>query len=331
MTTTPSVADVLGGPATGQPGVFPDNINLGFNEHVRQHLIHFPDPTVRPGGMTFGSGHSSIVPQASDNDRHYFATEDLELRVVARQKQLQLGEPLQLEWELIKNSGGPIPAPTDISTEALYSVITVINPNGTLRPMPPFVIQCEAAKIENLRAGGKLRAESRVYWSSRGFAFERAGRYIVEVHVTWSISGVPFGVKARTDVWVNFPHSTTDNDVASTLMHPEVGMYVALGGGADHLTDAVSRLTSAFPSAMGGATGLGDANDGPAPAAIRGYQGLLPGTASFDSALAMSDSASSGVTRAASKKSASKKAAKSAKASSKKAGKASKKRGSAKR
>lgn len=327
MTTTPSVADVLGGPATGQPGVFPNNIHLGFNAHVRQHLIHFPDPTVRPGGMTFGSGHSSVVPQASDNDRHYFATEDLELRVVARQKQLQLGEPLQLEWELINNSGGPIPAPTDISTEALYSVITVINPNGNLRPMPPFVIQCEGAKIENLPAGGKLNAASRVYWSSRGFAFERAGRHVIEVHVTWSISGVPFGVKGRTDVWVNFPQSSTDNDVAATLMHPEVGMYVALGGGANHLTDAVSRLTSAFPSAMGGAA-AGDAHESAAPAALRGYQGLLPGSASFDTALAKSDSASSG---AAAKKSSSKKAAKKASAkkggSSKKAGKASKKQG----
>jgi hypothetical protein len=327
MTTTPSVADVLGGAATGQPGVFPDNIKLGFNEHVRQHLIHFPDPTVRPGGMTFGSGHTSIVPQASDNDRHYFSKEDLELRVVARQSQIQLGEPLQLEWELINNSSGPIPAPTDISTEALYSVITVINPHGNVRQMPPFVIQCEAAKIEHLAAGAKLRAESRVYWSSRGFAFERAGRHIIEVHVTWSIAGVPFGVKARTDVWVNFPQSTTDNDVASTLMHPEVGMYVALGGGADHLTDAVSRLTSAFPSAMGAAA-LADATDAPAPAAIRGYAGLLPGSVSFPTG----GSTKSALASLGEPRPVSKKAAKSSKASSKKrggskkAGKASKKR-----
>ena len=46
MTTTPSVADVLGGP----PGVFPDDINLAFNEHVRHHLVHFPDPRCGPAG-----------------------------------------------------------------------------------------------------------------------------------------------------------------------------------------------------------------------------------------------------------------------------------------
>jgi hypothetical protein len=272
MTTTPSVADVLGGPGTGQPGVFPDNINLGFNDHVRHHLIHFPDPTVRPGGMTFGSGHSSIVPQA-DQDRHYFSTADLELKVTGRQNQIELGEPLHLEWELVNNSDKPIPVPNDISIEALYTSITVINPNGVVKPMPPFVILCEAAKIEELAPGDSVRAASRVYWSSRGFAFERTGRHIVEVHAVWSIAGVPFGVRGRTDVWVNYPKSSTDNDVAATLMHPEVGMYVALGGGADHLETAVERLTRVFSPGGGGTE---DSAAGLAPAAMRGYEGLLP-------------------------------------------------------
>ena len=55
MTTTPSVADVLGGPTTGAPGVFPDQINLGFNTTVRNHLAHMPDPVIRPGGWPFAS------------------------------------------------------------------------------------------------------------------------------------------------------------------------------------------------------------------------------------------------------------------------------------
>lgn len=273
MTTTPSVADVLGGPATGQPGVFPTNIKLGFNDHVRNHLIHFPDPTVRPGGMTFGSGHSSVVPSA-DQDRHYFSPDDLELTVEGQQKQIALGEPLQLVWELKNNSQNPIPAPNDISTEALYANITVINPNGVIKNMPPFVILCEAAKIQDLPPGDSVRSTSRVYWSSRGFAFERTGRHIIEVHAVWSIAGVPFGVRGRTDVWVNYPQSSNDNDVASTLMHPEVGMYVALGGG-DHLQTAVERLTRAFSSAGGTA----DSDGGAAPAAMRGYDGLLNGIA----------------------------------------------------
>lgn len=271
MTTTPSVADVLGGPATGLPGVFPTNIHLGFNDHVRHHLIHFPDPTVRPGGMTFGSGHSSFVPSA-DTDRHYLSADDLELRVTAEQRQIALGEPVGLRWELINNSGDPIPVPNDISTESLYATLEVINPNGVVKMMPPFVILCEGTRIENLDGGKSISASSRVYWSSRGFAFERTGRHVIELQVKWSIAGVPFGVRGRTDIWVNYPLTSTDNDVAATLMHPEVGMYVALGGGANHLTDAVDRLSRVF--ANGG--GAGDSADGGgAPSALRGYDGLL--------------------------------------------------------
>jgi hypothetical protein len=85
-------------------------------------------------------------------------------------------------------------------------------------------------------------------------------------------------VRASASVWVNFPQSNADNNAAATLLHPEVGKYVALGGGANHLTEAVARLETAFPQA--GSAGFGAADDaGPAnkPAAMRGYDGLLPG------------------------------------------------------
>lgn len=269
MTTTPSVADVLGTAGTGEPGVFPDQINLGFNEHVHHHLIHFPDPTVRPGGMTFGSGHSSTVPQA-DKDRHYFSTDEMELTVTAEHNQINLGEPVMLTWTLTNKSSEPIPTPNDIRIEALYSYITVVTPNSVIRPMPTFIIECESAKIANLEPGQSLTAQTRVYWSSRGFAFDRPGRYLIEVDVMWAITGVPFGVRGRTDLWVDFPQSNADNNAAAKLLHPDVGIFVALGG-APHLTEAVSRLNDVFAT-----TAMGDAdNNGAAPAALRGYAGLV--------------------------------------------------------
>lgn len=272
MTTTPSVADVLGTAATGEPGVFPDNINLGFNDHVRHHLIHFPDPAVRPGGMTFGSGHSSMLPQA-DTDCHYFSPDDLELTVMPEHQQIHLGEPLLVKWTLTNKSEGPIPVPNDLRIEGLYSHITVTNPHGVIRPMPTFTIECERSKIANLEPGESLTAQTRVFWSSRGFAFERAGRHLIEVDVTWGIAGVPFGARGQAEVWVNFPQSEADNKAAATLLNPEVGKYVALGGGAMHLTEAVSRLKEVFP--MAGRDLAADSAGG-MPAAIRGYIDLLP-------------------------------------------------------
>ena len=65
-------------------------------------------------------------------------------------------------------------------------------------------------------------------------------------------------------------------------MDPQVGMWVALGGGADHLSEATARINLA----AGGASGRGDADAAvPATAAVatqpgaatalRGYAPLL--------------------------------------------------------
>jgi hypothetical protein len=267
MTTTPSVADVLAGPATGAPGVFPDQINLGFNEHVRHHLVHFPDPVVRPGGMTFGAGHSFSVPEA---DRYYFSPTEVDLQLVPDfGGQIELGEPLLLRWQLVNNTAGPIPVPQDIGVEAQHTFITVTNPHGAAKLMPSFVIQTDRGGIRTLDPGDTIGAETRVYWGSRGFAFETPGKYGLELRILWTYRGAPFGVTAHADVWVNYPRSQTDNDAAATLLHPEVGKYVALGGGAMHLTEAVRRLDQVF-----GAPRRADA--GGAPAALRGYRDLLP-------------------------------------------------------
>ena len=265
MTTSPGVADFLGGPATGAPGVFPDNINLGFNTHVRHHLVHFPDIVVRPGGMTFGTGHSTTVPEA-DKNRHYFSEDEMELRLAVEHDQIHLGEPLQLSWELINNSATSLPAPTDIRIEAQHTLIGVVNPHGDSKAMSSFVIETEAANIAMLDAGKSLKADTRVFWSARsGFAFDTPGRYTIEVRTVWGISGAQVGVKASVNVWVNYPQSEADNEAAANLLHHEVGMYVALGGGAKHLKGAVSRLKKVSSKSS---------KDG-VPGAMRGYKGLI--------------------------------------------------------
>jgi len=266
MTPTPAVADVLGGPTTGAPGVFPDDINLGFNDHVRHHLVHFPDIVVRPGGMTFGLSHfDSVVPEA---DRQNLSEQELELRLEPAETQIELGEPLGLAWTLVNHSQVPISIPSDIRIEAQHVLITVTDPMGVPKPMPSFVVQTDQVSIEPLDPGQERRADTKVFWSSRGFAFETPGRHILEVQIAWTYGGVPFGVRASTDVWVNYPRSTADNDAAATLLDPQVGMYVALGGGASHLTDAASRLERVVS--------IADERDQPAPKALRGYEGVLP-------------------------------------------------------
>jgi hypothetical protein len=262
MTTTPSVADVLGGPATGAPGVFPDQINLGFNDHVRHHLVHSPDIVVRPGGMTFGSGHVSTVPEA---DRYEFEPSELELRLQASEGRIDMGEPLRLEWTLENHAKAPIPVPSDIGVEAQHAFLSVTMPGGETKRMPSFVIRTDQVAIIDLAPGDDVVAQSHLYWSSNGFAFETPGKHAVTLRIIWNADGVPCGVTASTDVWVNYPQTPADNEAAALLLHPQVGMYVALGGGADHLHEAVARLD------LAGELATGDA----APAALRGYAGLV--------------------------------------------------------
>ena len=75
-------------------------------------------------------------------------------------------------------------------------------------------------------------------------------------------------VKANSDIWVNFPRSVSDNEAAATLLHPEVGKYVALGGGAEHLVEAVQRIQKV--AAMEGE------GDEAGPLVLRGYSDLAP-------------------------------------------------------
>jgi hypothetical protein len=123
MTTTPSVADVLGGP----PGVFPDDINLAFNEHVRHHLVHFPDIAVRPGGMTFGPGHGLTVPEA---DRYYFTAQELKLQLTPSETHLELWGAAAAGLAAHQPVGDGPAGPSDIGIEAQHAFVTVTDPLG---------------------------------------------------------------------------------------------------------------------------------------------------------------------------------------------------------
>lgn len=100
--------------------------------------------------------------------------------------------------------------------------------------------------IQNLGPGRKLEAGTTLFWSSSGFAFEVAGKHSIEVRILWNHAGIPYGVKASTDIWVDYPVSDAGNEVASMLLHEEVGTFVTLGSGARHLKEAVSRIEEAI-------------------------------------------------------------------------------------
>ncbi len=245
MTTTPSVADVLGGPASGAPGVFPTNINLGFNDHCRHHLIHFPDPVVRPGGMNWTAGHPSLggafSPEA-DGGRAFVPAESIELVIKTQTDRVKLGEPLLMAWEVINKTKEDFHMPNDIGLNIDYTQVSVTDADGTTTDIPSFIVECEHSSIKKLEPGKKIAAATNLYWGSNGFAFNKPGKHRVDLTIRWTYKNTQYGLTAHKNVWVDYPVTDKDNEIAAAMTHPEVGMFVALGGNAYHLKEATARI-----------------------------------------------------------------------------------------
>ncbi|TQK49891.1 hypothetical protein FBY35_0173 [Streptomyces sp. SLBN-118] len=148
-------SDLLGTPTTGDPGVFPDDINLRVNNWVRHHLRHLPGPVVRPGGHTFSSWSATLVPSADLN----LAPDTLDVTVTAEQSQIELGEPIALTWTVTNCADYPVLVPDPVTVESTYAHITVIDSNGQRRSIPTFIIECDALKISELGPGESRTGE----------------------------------------------------------------------------------------------------------------------------------------------------------------------------
>jgi hypothetical protein len=223
MTPTPNVAVVL-----GTAGIFPDQINLAFNAQVKRHLRHLPDPAVRPGAMDF-FGSAIAAPEAAD-----VAWLDLlELVVTPSSDRVALGEPVDLTWTLTNRAPAAILAPDELALESLVARVSVTDPGGKITFMrPPDIESCPRIVIAPLEPGASVSGSATIFWGTDGFAFERPGRHLVEVIVLWSVAGVPTAVSGESDVFVSYPTSSGENEVAAQLLHPDVGRAVATGNAA---------------------------------------------------------------------------------------------------
>jgi hypothetical protein len=221
--------------------VFPTDINLGFNQHVRHHLIHFPDPVVRPGGMNFAEGHATSAPQ-EDLDRLSVGAEAVRLELQVGSDHVKLGEPLPVRWALVNTSTEPIPVPSDLGLSARHARLSVVGPDGQVRRMPAFVVCTDNVAIRPLAPGEQIAGEARLFWSAKGFAFSHPGRHQVLLEVVWKANGIPFRAETSAPIWADHPVSEGDNAVAAHLLHHEVGMIVALDGGAEHLPEGKRRI-----------------------------------------------------------------------------------------
>ncbi len=238
MTVTPAVADVLA--ADGL--VFPDDIKLGFNQTVRRHLVHLPDPAVRPGAMEF-FGSAINAPQADQVDW----LPELRLAIQADKESLALGEPLMLGWTITNVSAMSMAVPRSVDIASLTARVSVTDPDGVVTFLRPAEqTACVQNPLRELAPKDSVSGETVVFWGRDGFTFRKPGRHIVEVMVLWQVSGLDVGVDGETALWVSYPVSDEDNRVAALLLDPEVGRAVALGQVPRGKEDPARRIAEAL-------------------------------------------------------------------------------------
>lgn len=226
MTVTPAVSIALDD--AGE--TFPDDIDLAFNATVRRHLIHQPDPAVRPGAMSF-FGNNVTAPEA---DVNFFDADDLELDIKIKSR-VKLGEPVNANWVLTNKSDEGIPIPDHIDANGPVAHISVTSPSGSIRYMQAaMTAACSSHHISQLEKGKSRKADTTLFWSKNGFAFESPGRHNVEVILLWNVDGLPLGVRSNVDVWVDYPLTDDDNEVAALMLTEDVGRLVAFGSGRRH-------------------------------------------------------------------------------------------------
>jgi hypothetical protein len=244
MTPTPAVADAL-----GTAGVFPDGIALAFNDTVKRHLRHQPDPTVRPGAMDF-FGAAVAAPEPADVA--WIETAELALEVSSRR--VRLGQPVTLRYRLSNQGRMPLAVPETLDTESLTVRVNVADPTGRITFMrPEAVTSCPRITTEELGPDSSREGEVTLFWGRDGFAFETPGRHVVEVIVLWKVGGVPVAASGEQDVFVDYPVSDADNEVAALMLDPEVGRAVAAGdlsafAGASERVERAAKAAGEHPA-----------------------------------------------------------------------------------
>ena len=243
MTTTPSVADVLGGPTTGAPGVFPDQINLA-REH---HGAPPPQPHARPGDparrlavRVAGSAARSRRPPTATTSTRPSSTSTVTVgpaeRVVlgaAGRAVLDADQPQRPGrwWCPTTWPRGAVRRDHDHRLGGWRRDVPAVRRSPATRP-----------KLAELAPGESVSAEHRVFWSHGRLRLPAAGPLPRRRR-----GDLVRGRDVRSggecaEVYVDFPTHGTDNEAAGLMMHSEVGKWVALGGEAYHLTEATRRL-----------------------------------------------------------------------------------------
>jgi hypothetical protein len=154
----------------------------------------------------------------------------LELTVEPSSDRIALGEPITLTWTLTNRASVTVPVPAELTLASMVVTVSVTDPCGEITPMKPAdILSCTRIELVPLEPGASRSGSAPIYWGTDGFAFATPGPHVIEVMVNWWVEGVQVGVWGKCDVFVTYPTSAEENEVAALLLDRDVGLAVAVG------------------------------------------------------------------------------------------------------
>jgi hypothetical protein len=223
---------------------FPDNIKWSFADEDVRRLKHWPDVTVRPGGLPFGSSH--VAPAVSPHDST-INLPDVELSVTPTLSEIPLGAPVRLELKLRNNagkSGFPVVVPADIGIRSGFTRGTVTTPGGVSKTFRSIIIS-DGGAYKELALGEELTASITLLRGAEGALFASAGLYNISVEVRWDSQEAVSSIVGFTTVLVTGPKDASHAVAAHKLLtSPDAHLVLVLGG--DHLENGISVIQAAL-------------------------------------------------------------------------------------
>jgi hypothetical protein len=226
---------------------FPKNVRLEFDDLCRRHLMHWPDPVVRPGGLPFPHHISDArnMQQPLDLEQPTDAepSRNIDIRLEPLDPVAVMGMPVRMRISLTAlKTVKSVPSYLDPSLGS--ATLSVVGPDGTERAMPPLVRAFDGQVDKLLKKGRGRHQVVRLYWSRTGFAFPSPGRHLVRLRLTWTDHDGRHVAEAQTVVLILPPTDRNEALLVRKLMTNDVGRFAALGG-ADHLPAALESVREA--------------------------------------------------------------------------------------
>jgi len=224
---------------------FPNNIQWSYNSDNLKQLRHYPDPFVRPGGVSFGDA-SPTAPPITPTDLEV-AVPEIELKVTPLLGEVPLGAPVRVDYTLTNIGSDPIAVPSKLTLKSDFVTGTVTDPSGAVRSFHTLV-RCEDEHRFEVLAPGQSKSSSATLLRGRqGALFGMAGLHTIEVNIQWEVGAVKARLSGQTTVLItpvlDAEHAAAAHAVLTT---PDVHLVLALGG--DHLTEGIGAIQTALGS-----------------------------------------------------------------------------------